>query len=82
MLFVGVIKLRKDKPNMKRSYKVPLYPVIPIIAIIGGVFIVVSTFITQTQNAILGLIITLAGLPIYNIIKNKKIKQEIQNNVA
>lgn len=29
MLFVGVMKLRKTKPQMERPYKVPLYPIIP-----------------------------------------------------
>ncbi|MGL5692677.1 MAG: APC family permease, partial [Peptostreptococcaceae bacterium] len=43
MLFIGVMKLRKTRPDMERPYKVPLYPIMPIIAILGGVFIVVST---------------------------------------
>ena len=62
MLFVGVMKLRKTKPQMERPYKVPLYPIIPIIAIVGGVFVVVSTLITQPKNSIVGLIITLIAV--------------------
>ncbi|RDY26610.1 amino acid permease [Romboutsia weinsteinii] len=71
MLFVGVMKLRKTKPEMARPYKVPLYPIVPIIAILGGLFIVVSTLVTQTQNAILGLVITLIGLPVYEYMRRK-----------
>lgn len=77
MLFIGVIKLRKCNPNMERPYKVPLYPIIPIVAIIGGIFIVISTIMTQTQNAVLGILITLIGLPVYyitNKVKNKNKK--------
>lgn len=74
MLFIGVIKLRKTRPQMKRPYKVPLYPIIPIVAIIGGVFVVVSTLITQPKNSIVGLIITLIGLPIYEYIRKKNNK--------
>lgn len=69
MLFVGVIKLRKTKPQMERPYKVPLYPIIPIVAIVGGVFVVISTLITQPKNSIVGLIITLIGLPVYEYMK-------------
>lgn len=71
----GVMKLRKTKPQMERPYKVPLYPIIPIIAIVGGVFVVVSTLITQPKNSIVGLIITLIGLPVYEYMKKKNSNQ-------
>ena len=76
MLFIGVIKLRKTRPKMERPYKVPLYPIIPIVAIIGGIFVVVSTLITQPKNSIVGLIITLIGLPIYEYMKKKNTNKE------
>lgn len=28
LTFIGVIKLRKDRPNAVRTYKVPLYPIV------------------------------------------------------
>ena len=71
MLFIGVIKLRKTKPNMVRPYKVPLYPIIPMVATLGGVFIVISTLISQPKNAMLGIVITLIGLPVYSIMNKK-----------
>lgn len=79
MLFIGVIKLRKTRPNMNRPYKVPLYPIIPVVAIVGGIFIVISTIISQTQNALLGILITLAGLPVYTVINKRK---EKNNNIS
>ena len=72
MLFIGVIKLRKTRPNMERPYKVPLYPIIPMVATLGGIFIVISTMISQPKNAMSGILITLIGLPVYSIVKNKK----------
>ncbi len=48
-----------------------MYPIIPMIAILGGIFVVVSTLSTQPKNAISGLIITLIGLPIYGYMKKK-----------
>lgn len=37
--FIGGIKLRKEKPDLLRPYKVPMYPIIPLIAISGGILI-------------------------------------------
>lgn len=66
-----MIKLRKDSPNLDRPHKVPLYPVIPLIAIIGGLFVIVNQLLTATLIALGGIIITLIGLPVYNYISKK-----------
>lgn len=71
MTFAATIILRKREPDMKRPYKTLFYPVTPIIAIIGGIFIVVSTLFTQTGLALIGLGITLIGLPVYWIAKKR-----------
>ncbi|MFS0983811.1 APC family permease [Enterococcus durans] len=71
MVFIGVIILRKKEPDLKRPYKVPIYPVIPLVAIVGGIFIVASTLATQTVLAASGIAITLAGIPIYIYLKRK-----------
>jgi len=65
MVFVAVIILRHKEPDLPRPYKVPLYPVIPIIAIASGLFIVITTLFTQFSLAMLGLTLTLLGLPVY-----------------
>lgn len=44
MVFVGVILLRKKEPDLFRPYKVPMYPFIPLVAIIGGTFIVSDAY--------------------------------------
>ncbi|MCB2298842.1 amino acid permease [Clostridium tagluense] len=74
MTFIAVMVLRKKKPDLIRPYKVPLYPVIPIIAIVGGLYIIINTMFTQPLNAGLGLVVTAIGLPIYYMRKNKTAK--------
>src|SRR5262245_7045084 len=39
---IGVIVLRQRQPNLKRSFKVPLYPVTPILAVLGCLLIIKS----------------------------------------
>ena len=65
LIFIGVFILRKKAPEMPRPYKVPLYPVIPIIAILGAIFILGMTLITQTNLALIGILVTLLGVPVF-----------------
>ncbi|UXV42257.1 APC family permease [Staphylococcus simulans] len=65
MAFLAVILLRKREPELQRPYRVPLYPVIPIIALAAGIFVLINTLIIQSVLAIIGIVVTLAGIPIY-----------------
>ena len=72
MLAIAVIILRKREPELRRPFKVPWYPIIPIISILGGIFIVVSTIINQFILSIIGIGLTLLGLPIYFYMQKQK----------
>ncbi|MFJ7676503.1 APC family permease [Peribacillus sp. NPDC097264] len=64
LAFFAVFILRKKDPDAK-TYKVPLYPFIPILAIIGAVYIVLSTLIDTPMDALYSIIILIIGLPVY-----------------
>lgn len=76
LTFIGVMKLRKDRPDAVRTYKVPLYPVIPIIAIVSGIYVILNQiFMSGMQSTVLSagsILITLLGLPVYTAVKRKK----------
>ncbi|AKG66392.1 APC family permease [Lactobacillus helveticus] len=76
MLSIAVIILRKREPELRRPFKVPWYPLIPIVSILGGIFIVVSTIINQFVLSIIGIGLTLLGLPIYFYMQ-KQNKEEL-----
>lgn len=65
LTFAAVVKLRRTEPTLHRPYRVPLYPVVPIIAILGGLYIILNTLVVQPENAALGLLLTLAGIPVH-----------------
>lgn len=69
LLFLAVFILRKREPHLERPYRVLWYPFVPIVAILGGLFIIVTTLINQTGLAVVGLIITLLGVPVYYLHK-------------
>ena len=78
MTFIAVMLLRKTKPDVERVYKVPLYPIVPIIAIVGGGFVLLNQLFMAGSNArmvaIAGIAITLIGLPIYLIVTKNRDK--------
>lgn len=72
MAILGIFILRKKYTNITEGYKVPLYPIVPIIGLIGGIYILASTLINNTIFALLGMVLTLLGLPIYLYVKKQK----------
>ena len=72
LTFAGLFILRKKWPDKERPYKVPLYPVVPILGILGGLFILGSTIVFQPIIALWAIGLPLTGVPVY-LYKNKKI---------
>ncbi|WP_399395444.1 APC family permease [Tetragenococcus halophilus] len=72
LLFLAVFILRKKAPEMSRPYKVPLYPVVPLIAMIGGGFILMMTLITTPGLALTGIGVTAIGVPVYYYMKKSR----------
>ena len=86
LTFIGVIKLRKTQPDLKRPYKVPFYPVTPIISICSGLFVVIDQlFLAGMKSSMIslgGVIVTLIGLPVYAIMTKKKPELEEENKAS
>ncbi len=61
----GIFVMRKKIPDAKRPYKVWGYPYTPIIFILFASYYLITTLISDTENAMLGLILVLSGLPFY-----------------
>ena len=73
----GVFILRAKHKELitKDTYKVPFYPVIPILGVLGAAYVVVSTLIANTSSALYGVAITLVGLPVYLYFKKRNKKR-------
>lgn len=76
LTFIAVMVYRKQAPDIERTYKVPLYPVIPIIAIISGLYVLLNQLFmagsTSRMIALGGLILVAIGLPVRAIFTKKK----------
>lgn len=76
LTFLAVISYRKQAPDVERTYKVPLYPVIPLIAIISGCYVLINQLFMAGSSsrmiAVAGIVLVLVGLPVRAIFTKKK----------
>lgn len=62
---LGVLLLRRRHPDWPRPYRVPGYPVVPIVFCSFCVGLVLMTLISQPREALTGLGLMATGLPFY-----------------
>jgi APA family basic amino acid/polyamine antiporter len=62
---------RRRAPDMPRPFKVPGYPITPILFIGASAAIVLNTLFTQPGRALVGIAVVLAGVPAYLIWKSR-----------
>lgn len=61
----GIFLLRRKTRPEPGRYHVPFFPVTPLVGIVGGAYILVSTVIQKPVPSLIGILITLTGLPVY-----------------
>lgn len=73
LTIIGIFILRKKQPDAERPYKAFGYPILPAIYVIMAFTFCTMLIIYKPQFTWPGLIITLAGIPIYFwVMRNKK----------
>lgn len=68
---LGMMKLRRTRPDLQRPYRTLGYPVVPLIFIGAALFLLANSLIEQPRVSLLNIVITLAGLPVYFIWRRK-----------
>ena len=61
----AIFIMRKRRPEAKGSYRVPGYPVVPLLFVIVATWFVINTLVHQTADSMVGLLLVVAGLPFY-----------------
>jgi len=72
MTVAGIFILRRRRDIRRPAYRVPLYPIVPLIGILGGSYILYSTLISSPVNSLIGIGIALLGLPFYFYLRRKR----------
>ena len=79
----SVLVYRKRDPEAVRPYRVPGYPVTPLLFIIAAAALVLNTIFTQPTRAAIGLGMVMLGAPAYIIWNSKRSKYksvEVEEN--
>lgn len=63
--FVGVFILRKRRPASERPFSTPGFPITPLIAILGALFVIISEIGSDLSGVLISLVIVAVGFPIY-----------------
>ncbi len=75
---LGVFILRRKMPDAHRPYKVWGYPVVPAIFIIFCLYLLYNTIATRPREAAIGMVLILAGIPVYLWLQRKYSKPNEQ----
>lgn len=69
LTIIGLIYLRVKRPDIKRPYKVPLFPLVPLIYIVLYSFMMVAGFLAWTSTSWFAIGVVLAGIPVFYVWK-------------
>jgi APA family basic amino acid/polyamine antiporter len=72
MTAASVIVLRSKRPDMERPYRVPGYPVVPVLFVFVALALLYSTLLSSPRESGIGLGLIVAGLPFYFYWKRQK----------
>jgi amino acid transporter len=61
----GLYRLRRTRPDLPRPYKVPGYPVLPAVFVVGVVYLVGNALVSDTLWTSVTFGIVLAGVPVF-----------------
>ena len=64
---LAVMMLRRSEPNVARPFRVPGYPITPILFVVAAVALVLNTIITQPGISSIGLGFVALGAPVFYI---------------
>ena len=61
----SVFRLRRSMPDAVRAYRVPGYPVVPIVFLLASAFMLGDALVRQPLSTLLGFAAIAAGIPVY-----------------
>jgi len=72
ILAVGaVIRLRLQRPDAERAYRVPFYPVIPVVFLLASAWLLTDALVRNTGPTLFGFAIIASGIPVYYFWKGR-----------
>src|ERR1700720_2106396 len=82
LTILGIIVLRKKRPDADRPYKAFGYPIIPVLYIFGAAVITIVLFVYQPAQTWPGLAIVATGIPVYFIWRKVGVPMPEQGSIS
>jgi basic amino acid/polyamine antiporter, APA family len=71
-VMLAVIVLRRRRPQAPRPYRVPGYPLVPLVFVAVMLWIIVSALITAPKESVATVVLILLGLPLYPLFRRHR----------
>src|SRR5437667_6790911 len=65
LTIAGLFVLRRKRPELARPYKVPAYPIIPLLFLATAIFFLIFIAVGDPRNSGFGAIIIMSGIPLF-----------------
>jgi APA family basic amino acid/polyamine antiporter len=62
---LSIFVYRRKQPNAPRPFRVPGYPVTPLLFVASAAALVLNTIVSQPARAAIGIVVVLSGVPAY-----------------
>lgn len=63
----AIFTLRKNRPDLQRPYQVVAYPIVPLVYILGVIYLIGNALLTDTFWTLAVFGVVLAGIPVYYV---------------
>lgn len=75
----GLMYVRRARPDLKRTFKVPFYPVVPVVYILLIVVIMTAALMNWTKTSLFSIGVVITGIPVFYLWQwaKKRNKKEI-----
>jgi len=64
---IGLIRLRQVQPDTVRPYRVPWFPVLPLVFVIACGALLINAFIELPTTSLINVVVIALGLPVYEL---------------
>ncbi|MBP6771696.1 MAG: amino acid permease [Gemmatimonadaceae bacterium] len=69
LVFLSVFVLRRREPNLPRPFRVPLYPWVPGIALVGSCAFMIAAVSSDRTNSLWAMALVAASWPLYRVLR-------------
>ena len=76
MVAASIFLFRRRQPDAERPYRTWGYPVVPILFLIGSIFLILMTIVNSPRQSATGLVLILLGVPVYWFLLSRQEKPQ------